>query len=146
MTKTWVLVADASRARIFSLESHQDSLHEIATLTHPESRLHEHELTTDRPGRTFDSSGQGGRHAMEQKSSPKRQEALSFARSIGARLESARIAGDFGHLVLVAGPPFLGLLREQLSDEIRKHVTLEIDKELTTLDAAELRSRLPQRL
>lgn len=146
MTTTYVLVADASRARIFSLESNKDSLYEIATLTHPQSRLHEHELTSDLPGRVFDSNSVGGRHALEQKSSPKHKEALSFARAIGERLEAARIAGDFEQLVLVAGPPFLGVLREQLSAETSKRVTLEIDKELTRLDAAALRSRLPEKL
>ena len=146
MAKTYVLVADASRARIFSMEPKKGLLHELEDLTHPASRLHEHELTSDLPGRTFDSSGMGGRHVMEQKSSAKHQEADSFARAICDRLDGARKAGDFKHLIVIAGPTFLGLLRDHLSDETRKHVMLEVDKELTSLEPAELHSRLQQML
>lgn len=145
MTITWVLVADSSRARIFRADTPKSPLQELETLAHPESRLHERDLTTDLPGRAFDSVGQG-RHAMEQKTSPKYEEAISFARQIGEQMDSARIAGKFSKLILVAAPAFLGLLREQLSAETMKKVTATIDKDFTSLDVAALRSRLPERL
>ena len=44
----WVLVADNSRARIFSAEKPASDLQEIRDLTHPEARLHEGDLVTDR--------------------------------------------------------------------------------------------------
>ena len=145
MSIIWVLVADSSRARIFAADTPKGPLQELETLAHPQSRLHERDLTTDLPGRTFDSAGQG-RHAMEQKTSPKHEEAISFARQISEQLDSARIAGKFGKLMLVAAPAFLGLLREHLSAETMKQVTAQLDKDFTTLDAAALRNRLPERL
>ena len=47
---TWVLVADNSRARIFSSDKPASVLQEIQDLTHPEARLHEGDLVTDRGG------------------------------------------------------------------------------------------------
>ncbi len=85
MTKTWVLVADNSRARIFLAETRNGPLLEIEALAHPESRLHAQELTSDLPGRAFDSGGQG-RHAMELEVEPKQHEVHAFAKQISDRL------------------------------------------------------------
>lgn len=142
MANTWVLVADSSRARVFRAEGADEHLIEVQDMAHPEGRLHETELTTDLPGRAFDSHGQG-RHAMEEETPPKRQEAIRFAKRVGDMLESARTAGDYDRLVVVAEPRFLGLLRDNLSDETIKLVGLEIDKNLVQQAPQVIRDRLP---
>lgn len=144
MEKTWVVVADSSHARIFRTEGFDGHLVEVEALAHPEGRLHETNLTTDIPGRTFDSHGQG-RHAMEEETPPKRHEAIQFAKRIGGLLESARNAGSYDTLVLVAEPRFLGLLRENLSRETNKLVELAIDKNLVRQTPEAIRERLPAR-
>ena len=65
-------------------------LSEIDALVHPEGRLHPREITSDLPGRAFDSGGEG-RHAMESEFDPKRQEQVRFADEIATYLESARV-------------------------------------------------------
>ena len=50
MKPTWILVADSSRARIFSAETPSSALIEINTLAHPQGRLHEQNLSSDLPG------------------------------------------------------------------------------------------------
>jgi protein required for attachment to host cells len=141
MITTWVVVAESSRAKLFAWDKPSAPLRELEDLTHPESRLHEQELTTDLPGRAFDSAGEG-RHAMGQVVSPKQEEAVRFAKTIGDRLESGRVEGCFEKLILVAAPQFLGLLRDSLSDNTKKLVVKEINKNLVQHDAAEIRSRL----
>ena len=142
MAKTWIIVAENSRARVFETDRKNPQLREIRGFAHPEARLHEQELTSDLPGRTFDSAGQG-RHAMEQDVSPKRHEAMQFAKQLAEYLIERRRHNDFDHLGLVAAPAMLGMLREKLDDETRKRVRFEIDKNLTRLPVQEIRAHLP---
>ncbi|MEN8131101.1 MAG: host attachment protein [Pseudomonadota bacterium] len=145
MNTTWVLVADSSRARIFTAASAIASLQEIETLAHPEGRLHEQDITSDLPGRSFDSHGQG-RHAMGAKVEPKQQEQITFARRICDRIDMARDQGDYNQLILVTTPALLGLLRKQMSSDTAKRVTHEVVKNITRLSAEQIRQHLPERL
>jgi protein required for attachment to host cells len=145
MNTTWVLVADSSRARIFEADAPSAALREIETLAHPESRLHEQDLTSDLPGRSFDSHGQG-RHAMEAKLSPKQQERLSFVHQICDRLDSAVEQGRYQQLILVATPSLLGLLRKHVSTDTEKRISYELDKNIAQLSAEQIRKHLPDRL
>jgi protein required for attachment to host cells len=145
MKNTWVLVADSSRARIFFTANTRGPLREIETLTHPESRLHEQQLTTDLPGRTFDSFGQG-RHTKDMEIDPKQHEALIFVKQIADRLDRAREERQLEQLIVVAAPALLGMIRKQLSSTTAALVTLEMDKNITLLNAKEIRQHLPPQL
>jgi len=146
MPKTWVLVADTTRARVFSVEKATPGLQEVETLVHTESRLHEQELTSDqRPGRRQGSDGTGG-HSMGHEVDPKRQEHQRFAKEISAYLEGAHTAKRFERLYVVAAPAFLGDLRNHLSKVVAQAVSAEIPKNITRLTATEIRDHLPERL
>ena len=146
MSQTWVVVADSSRARVFTVQTPRGPLQELESLVHPEGRLHEQDLTTDLPGRAFDSSGDGGRHAMGQSVAPKEHEIQKFAKHVSERLEAARIEGKYDKLILVAAPKFLGQLRQNLSASAAALVFQEIAKNLSQHDAADIRRHLPERL
>jgi protein required for attachment to host cells len=145
MKTTWVLVANSTRARILKADSAIGPLHEVEALVHPQGRLHERELTSDLPGRAFDSAGQG-RHAMEQPVDPKQQEMIAFARFLAQRLDEARDKGEFKQLIIVAAPTLLGRLRKDLSPETAGRVSYELDKNISLLRPEEIRQRLPERL
>lgn len=145
MKQTWIVVAESTRARIFSTKGAGKSLEEVADLSHPESRLHDRELSSDLPGRTFDSHGQG-RHGMEQATRPKEQEAQAFAAEIVERLDQARHEGQFDALVLVAPPAFLGLLRSKLSKPTQDTVVSELNKNLVESDHKTLERQLTELL
>ena len=145
MSKTWVVVAESSRAKVFELEEQGKGLREVENLTHPASRQHEQEMTSSLPGRSFDSLG-GQRHVMEEPTSPKHQEAIVFSKQIAARLEAARSAGEFDKLVLMAAPAFLGLLREALSAPTAKLVAAEVHKNLVLHDTNDIRAHVPAHL
>ncbi|MGD8593518.1 MAG: host attachment protein [Gammaproteobacteria bacterium] len=142
MAITWVVVAESSRARIFSLEKVKGPMDEILTLDHPDSRAHEQELTSDLPGHAFDSGGQG-RHALNSSVEPKQQETIAFAKQIAEHLNAHRKAGDYDKLVIFAAPAFLGLLRERLNDQTNKLVVHESNKNLVQLDVDKIRDHLP---
>ncbi len=145
MSTTWIVTADSSRARIFEVKSSRGPLQELEVLTHPEARLHTQDLTSDFPGRTFDSAGEG-RHAMGQPVDPKEQEGIRFAKQVADHLEAARVNGQFDKLIIAAAPKFLGQLRQHLSNQVVTMVTQEIDKNLTQHTAADIRNHLPERL
>ncbi|MFO1351755.1 MAG: host attachment protein [Gammaproteobacteria bacterium] len=140
MVNTWIVVAESSRARIFAAAQSTGALTELDDLVHPQSRLHDRDLTSDLPGRAFDSTGR--RHSFEQNQDPKRHEAEIFAKQIALHLETARNDGRFDQLVLIAPPTFLGLLRERLDATTAKQVTRTIVKDLITLNTGELRQYL----
>jgi protein required for attachment to host cells len=145
MPSIWVLAANGARATIYSADSPLAPLVEVASLQHPEARMKEMELTTDRPGRTFDSFGKG-RHAKSSEVGPKQTEEIRFAHEVASRLEQGRVEHSFERLVVVAAPAFLGHLRDSMSAPLASAVSLEIDKDYTALRADELRSHLPERL
>ena len=144
MAKLWVVVADQSKARIFTVDDPRGALLEVGVLEHPEARDREQALTSDKPGRTFDSKGQG-RHAMGSTVEPGKQETIRFAKQVADHVQAAHNEGRCSRLLLVAGPPLLGLLRENLKTSSGMEIS-EIDKNLGQYDALEIRKHLPERL
>jgi len=145
MTDIWIVTANSARATIYRADSPTAPLAEIASFEHPEARLKQMALTSDRPGRSFDSKGEG-RHAMSKEVEPKAQEQIRFAKSITEHLEQGRTGHAFERLVLVAAPAFLGHLRVHFGAPLQACISLEVDKDYTALRADELRARLPERL
>ena len=144
MSKHWVMVADKSKARIFTIADPRGALLDEVVLEHPQAREREQTLTSDRPGRSFDSKGQG-RHAMGTSVEPDQQETIRFAKQIADHVQAAHNEGRCDRLLLVAGPPLLGLLREPLNTLTGLRVS-EIEKNLGQYDAREIRKHLPERL
>lgn len=144
MKPTWILVADNARARIFTAVTPFSPLEEIEDLTHTAGRLHDREMTTDLPGKI--KSADGGGHAFEQPTDPKKHEADSFALQIAQYLEVAHNTNKFKQLLIIAEPSFLGLLRNHLPDQVKKQVSFELDKNITNQNAADIRNHLPEYL
>jgi len=141
---TWILVADASRARIFAADKALSPLTEIRTLTFPEARLHEGDLVTDKGGR--DRNPGIGAHGLNGDGDHKHDNAERFAAQVCHELESARNAGEFRKLYVVAAPGFLGMLRRHQSSGLRNLIAGELDKNLSTQEPAAIRKCLPDYL
>ncbi len=145
MSTIWILVAESANAVIYSANKPTSSLSKVQSFSHPESRMHEQELTSDLPGRAFDSQG-ANRHTMGSSVEPKKEEAIRFAKEIVDALELGRSQCRFGKLYIAAPPEFLGLLRAHLSAPLAVVIAEEINKNLTALKPAELRKQLPEYL
>ncbi len=144
MKLTWLVVADNSKARIFKVDSRMGPIEEIESIVHTEARLHEQNMTSDLPGRS-NGNGVGG-HAYQDEVSPKDQENINFAKKIANELDSARKNNRFKQFVLVAAPGFLGNLRNQFNAQTQKLACFELAKNLSHLNAKEIRAHLPERL
>lgn len=144
MSDIWVTVADSSRARIFKADSSSGPLEEIQTLAHPEARLHEGDLTTDRPGR--DTNSTSGSHGLGTATEAKDEQAARFASLVCSTLEASHQKGSFNKLYIIAAPSFLGLLRKYRSSNVKQVLAEELSKNLAALDAKTIRSYLPEYL
>jgi protein required for attachment to host cells len=128
--KTWLIVTDAARARLYALADRSSPLEELQDLVHPAARLKGEEIDSDRPGRAFDSHGEQ-RHAMEPSTQPKHEEAMHFAHEIADLLREGLDTHRFDQLCVIAPPQFMGLLRETMDDAVRRTVKGELVKDLT---------------
>ena len=138
MSKTWVVVAESSRAKIFELEKLSSPLKELQGLAHTPSRIHEQNLTSDLPGRT------PGRHKLTSQSNAKDNESNIFARTIGSHLDSARNKGEFSRLIIMSPPSFLGKLRKHIGSETNKRIISEVTKNLVKHTTSEIQSHIPR--
>jgi protein required for attachment to host cells len=146
MMTLWIVAADHTRARFFQVESSSDPLEEIDILVHSQGRLHDREMTSDLPGKVKNPGGLGGGHAFEQETDPKKYEAEVFAGEIAHYLENARNANRFDRLIVIADPSVLGLIRQHMPNPLKERVSLELDKNLAGMTAAEIRTHLPDYL
>lgn len=141
MEMIWVLVANKSKAKLFKMKGRAGELTLDHEWEHPASSQHEQELTRDLPGRSFDSVGDG-RHAMSQEVDPKAHEAEVFAQELIAEMEKAATSGRFSRFYLIAAPKFLGMLRKKMGASLQAMVVDEVAKNLTAMDANEVREYL----
>jgi protein required for attachment to host cells len=139
---SWLIVANSSLARIYKMVT-RHNLKEIKVLEHPESRLHNIDLVSDKPGRDFESAVGIRRHALEPKVMPKQQEFAIFAKQLANYLEEALNHGEFETLYIAASPSLLGLLRQTLHPNIIKLIKGEVDKDMTQMKPDEIPSHLP---
>jgi protein required for attachment to host cells len=123
----WFLVADSSRARLFSTVEGDHHIKEIASFANPEGRSQDGELAS------YD-AGISARVAP--RSGPQQPSALEhrvemFAKELARYLEQARTERRYGALYLVAAPEFLGLLRQNLDKDVEALVVEQIDKDIS---------------
>ncbi|MDX1542025.1 MAG: host attachment protein [Geminicoccaceae bacterium] len=146
MPTTWILIADGAKARVVEQDKESRRYRPAFEEAHfGAAAAPSREIASDRPGRTFDSGGEG-RHAMEPSTDPQRHAKLSFARDLAERLSQAANRNEFDRLILVAAPRTLGDLRSLLSDSVKSKVVVEIDKDLTNTPDQDLGKHLDEHL
>ncbi len=142
--KIWVVVANGSRARILEAQKSRKLLIELEVLEHPQTRVHGHDLVSDKPGREF--SSVGSRRSSIETLDPQKNEAQHFAADLAKHLDHAHRSQLFEKLYLIASPAFLGFMRHDLEEGTQKAIVLSIDKDLTEKNAEEIRDYLPAAL
>ena len=150
MTTTWILVANASNARLFANRGCNKGLELLEELEHPDSRKKGVDLMSDDRGRQQQSAapnkGRPGattaRPALEPSTDPKEVEALQFAQELCERMDQGRTHKEYDRLVLIAPPHFLGLLRETLDHNTTSLVMDSLNKDYTKLAEKDLTETL----
>lgn len=146
--RNWLLVGNASRARVLEEGDVPGVYTHVADLVHPQSRLKGDELPEahggDRP-RHVDSGGQGfGGSEYQPHTDPHRRERERFAREVAAALNGGVAAGRCAGLTLVASDPFLGHVKSHLSVQSRKLLLRTVASDYTSVRDDELAQRIAQ--
>lgn len=139
-SKTWILIADGARARIFVNDGPGKGLKPAISKEFATENLPTREIISDRPG--TNASGGAVRHGYAPRVDWHRFEKHRFAASMAAILNKEAKRHAFARLVLVAPPEPLGSLRASLDNATRGCVIKEIGKDLTNLTEHELPKRL----
>lgn len=148
---TWILVCDASRARVFEETARGRVYPLVASFDHPAGRARVRDLVADAQGRKPVGGSQGvnarpggfhGRPGVEPVTDAKEVEVKKFTRDLASMLEKGLVDHAYERLVLVAPPRLLGALREELSEQVLRRVESTLDKDLAPLDDHELKRRL----
>ena|SRR3989338_7243970 len=150
MSITWIVAANSSKAKIFSVDkikfSHgKEKLNLIEEVTHPESRKRDLEIVSDKVGH-FMKREAGGRGSFVGASDPQKHEAESFAREVVETLEIGRVDNLYQDLILVVPPTFYGYINKQLHEPLRNMISQVIEKDYTKDDEKSLEKHLRQQL
>jgi len=137
---TWVLVANASKAKLFANPGPRKGLRLLKEIDHPESRQKNADLVTDRPGH-MQSSG-NGHGARQPQTEPKQNEARNFAQTLARELNQGRTSNQFNRAILVAPPAFMGLLNGNLDNQTAQMVSDRLEKDYTKATPKELAGHL----
>ncbi|MDD3529876.1 MAG: host attachment protein [Gallionellaceae bacterium] len=136
MSTTWIMVANASHAKLFSNKGPNKGLELIKELEHPESREKAAELVSDRIG------NYAGSGSYAQPTDPKEHEAERFALQIAQELEQGRVNNAYEKLVVVTSAHFMGLLNNRISQQVKNRISESINKDYTHLPVKELSGHL----
>ena len=138
---TWILIADGARARIFANRGPGKGIVPVEGGVLESDHAPSRELTSDRPGRTFESADVM-RHAIDPAQDPHRELKRGFARHLATYVEERLAEKAFDRLILVAPPVTLGDLRAALPKSVKERVSAELDNDLTKTPVGELPKHL----
>lgn len=143
---TWLLVADASKARIFSFVKAKflqtDGLSGLTVVDesiHNESRLKNADLVSDRAGDFNHSS-------FNQDTAPKHLEAAHYAELLMKNLSHHYQQQAFRDCILIAPPAFMGLLKQHMPQQLQKAIIDCIEKDYTRMQDKQLAAMLMEYL
>ena len=140
MDRTWIVVANAARARLCEYDPRDGSLRELADFIHPAGRQKGGDLATDRPGHA--QKGHASmRTSYETHTDVHRKEREHFARELAKQLDDAVVQRRCPAVALIASNPFLGELRAQLGDAATKAIVATEAVDLTACDMRQLAQR-----
>jgi len=140
MPVTWILVANASLAKLYANLGPNKGLQLVKELIHPESRQKNSELVSDRSGAM--SAGGGGGGSMQPQTLPKQHEAKVFAQEIAQELYQGRTLNAFKRAIIVAPPAFMGMLNAVIDGPTAQLISERFEKDFTKCSEPELNERL----
>jgi protein required for attachment to host cells len=152
MNPSYVVVADAARARIFAVNAAPGAagipgtrLEEVEDLANPIARQRPSEAFTESRPALRQAGPRGPGHGVDDHREAHRAEAdRSFARAIMEAV-AARTGGYVRRVLLISPPRMLGYLRDARTAVDRDVELDELAKEMTSLSASQLHARLVER-
>ncbi|KTC86836.1 MULTISPECIES: host attachment protein [Legionella] len=136
----WLVVFDSTICRIYEYD--KDQLILIKELQHPDNKLRDIDITSDKPGR-YQSKGYA-HGAYSQESDPKEIKIENFSREIAHMLDHGRNTQAYESIVLVGSPHMNGLLLKHINKQVKNLITHNIEKDFIHLGESDLLVRLKE--
>jgi protein required for attachment to host cells len=148
MRKTWIVLANASRARVCERDEDGAGLHDLADFVHAQSRQKGSELGFDQPGHVEHGMGSNlrGGTDLDPRTDPRKKEHERFAREIAQHLDKGVASRQCERIVLIASNPFLGEIKSHLGAATAAAVWVTAARDLTALTGRELAQRVGELL
>jgi protein required for attachment to host cells len=137
----WILVANASRAKLFATDERAEKWELRKEFLHEESRAQSRELMGQ-----FDNPNAGTLHGPQPENEPNGRQELEhdrFARELAQRLERGLNDHAYDRLVIAAPPEFLGRLRKMISHRVHQRLMLDMRADYMNVPDRELPERIP---
>jgi protein required for attachment to host cells len=141
---TWVLALNSSVCRIYKLSTKPYQVTLLKEILHPESKLRDIELTSDKPGHY--KAGGAAHGAFSQQTDPKEIQLDDFSRQIADVLDHGRNTEAYNQLIVVALPHMDGLLFQHINKHVKDLVTHNIKHDVLNLTEHELLDFLQQHM
>ena len=136
-----VLTADGSVARLYEVSGTNRALREIVDFGNAIAKLHERDLVSSKPGRSFNRNS-GGRQTFAPHASEKQHLTHRWLAGVAKSLQPLLDSRDSQGLVLVASPRLLAEFRPLLPKAVQSKVLGEYARNLAGLPVATLTQRL----
>lgn len=140
---SYALVANRASAALYRTMGPGVAPELVRRFEHPEGRLKNGQINTDRPGRGLDKSGVRTRSFVPEEG-PVEKVARDFANKLAKSLQHARQNNEYDELALIAPPRMLGYLREALDTPTRDLIYGELAKDINQDDPMDVRRHLDQ--
>lgn len=139
---TWILIANAARALIYQTfenpeEKNLKDYKLSKVMTHEESRLKSHDLSSDKLGR-YNAPMGSSRGKFMPDLDPHEKEQVIFAKEVATFVDSQLQQHKYTTLIVCAAPHFHGLLNQEFSDHVKNKITYELQKDYVPLPQDEL--------
>lgn len=135
--KHWILVANASHARVFERTSFTEPLVELTDWLHPESRMAASE--TERAPLGHSAAGRAG---LAPRSDLKQLHRSEFAKTLAKYFHEAVLNHRVNALAVFASNTFMGELLSHLDASVQHTLVAKHVLDLTALNVTELDKRL----
>lgn len=130
--KTWLLVADSAKVKIYEWSAENRNIHEVINLVDEDARKPDRNLKADRPGHGH-REGVDSRYAIEEKVSYKKQASELFLKAAASQLCGDDIMSKFDKLVIIAQHDVYKTLMAHLSSQAKDKVILHHPKDLANM-------------
>lgn len=130
------VIADGGHAR-FVRPASDNALHTFEAVDSTTVHKKDHDLVSDRPGRSFE-SGTTGRHSYSPRTDPHEMAKDRFAQAVARRVNEDSAADVFKELVVVAPPHVLSELMDALDVPTKAKLLGSLAKDLVKTPDHEL--------
>lgn len=131
----WVVTCDKTICLIYQYDKpHKLSL--LKEISHPENKLKDSELTSDKPGRY--KSGSSAHGTYSQDTDPKMIKIVEFYREIARELDQGRTNNHYKQIILISSAQTSGILFQHLNKHVKELISKAIHKDLLHLSEQEL--------